>query len=91
MSLLDKQLTKDLGWWHSALCVHHRDLDWFPARGASTVKQRAVCDACPVQENCLEDALATPPTRDHGYVGGHTQSQRVKIRKARRRELRIQD
>jgi WhiB family transcriptional regulator, redox-sensing transcriptional regulator len=40
---------------------------------------RAVCDACPVQEPCLEFALMT--NQDSGIWGGTSEDERRKLRK----------
>jgi WhiB family redox-sensing transcriptional regulator len=41
---------------------------------------RAVCEACPVQEPCLEFALLT--NQDSGIWGGTSEDERRKLRKA---------
>lgn len=41
---------------------------------------RAVCDACPVKEPCLEFALMT--NQDSGIWGGTSEDERRKLRKA---------
>ena len=41
---------------------------------------KAVCDACPVKEPCLEFALST--NQDSGVWGGTSEEERRKLRKA---------
>lgn len=46
---------------------------------------------CPVRQECLDDALASPETMKHGYRGGMTPRERWRLSKAaeheRRREI----
>jgi WhiB family transcriptional regulator, redox-sensing transcriptional regulator len=49
----------------------------------------ALCAACPIREQCLNDALRFPATEQHGVAGGLTSEQRrAEIRNRRRREAR---
>jgi WhiB family transcriptional regulator, redox-sensing transcriptional regulator len=47
---------------------------------------KAVCNDCPVRNQCLEFALRT--LQDHGVWGGHTEEERRVIRRARRAAAR---
>jgi WhiB family redox-sensing transcriptional regulator len=47
---------------------------------------KAVCQACPSQEPCLEYALQT--NQDNGIWGGASEEERRVIRRARRRAAR---
>lgn len=57
--------------------------DFLPGRGASgaVAAARAVCDHCPVVEECLAEALANPWMV--GVWGGTSDRQRVMIRRRR--------
>lgn len=76
------------GWRSQAAC---RDLDanlFFPAgeTGPAAIQiahAKSVCRACPVQQPCLEFALATH--QDYGIWGGYTEEERREIRRAWRR------
>lgn len=46
---------------------------------------KAVCDSCPVQAPCLEEALALPARRDMGVRAGMSPRERNRIRAERRR------
>lgn len=63
-------------WTHQAAC---RDIDpelWFPRRGDShtATEAKAVCNTCPVQNECLEYALRW--RINHGIWGGLTERRR---------------
>jgi WhiB family redox-sensing transcriptional regulator len=63
---------------------------FFPERGASTRKAKAVCRRCPVQEECLEYAVNNG--EKFGIWGGLSERERRAIRKKRGiviRELRF--
>ena len=75
-------------WWARAAC---RDLD--PEVFAATTKTQVrrakqVCAACPVQPDCLAEALAVPLPRrtpnqyDTGVVAGTTPAERARLRAA---------
>ncbi len=45
-------------WRGSALCAQTDPEVFFPTKGQPTQAAKAVCAACPVRPQCLEDALA---------------------------------
>lgn len=73
-------------WMDQANC---RGMDpdvWFPARGESLARQRAICAACTVRDQCLEYALAHG--MNHGVWGGQSERERRRIRRDRNRQER---
>lgn len=68
-------------WHQSAACADGVDPDlFFPeVPGLAGNKAKAVCQACPVREECLDYALRHPVL---GIWGGTTEPQRVNMRKA---------
>lgn len=45
-------------WMVGASCIDAEDVDlWFPSRGGSTKKAKAICSQCIVQKQCLEFAM----------------------------------
>lgn len=73
-------------WRERAIC--RDDRDWFPSdndhRAIAALK--AICQECPVQSECLDDALRYPKTSDFGILGGLTPAERNEIRKKRKHE-----
>lgn len=72
-----------VAWADGALCAQADPEAWFPEKGGSTAAAKRICQACPVQQECLERALA----RDErfGVWGGLSERQRREVR--RQREL----
>lgn len=71
-------------WYDDALCAQVDPAIFFPANGGTTRPGRSVCAACPVLDQCLEYALATDEL--WGIWGGTTESERLRLRRARNRE-----
>ena len=79
-------LVDDLDWHHRAACrpelkpetITHADWVnlWFPPPGAPTAHVRAICNTCPVKDECLEANLHE---RD-GIYGGMSARERQRIR-----------
>ena len=71
--------------WHlDALCRGQGARLWIrDSRLASYAAQKAVCDACPVQRECLDYALAHPTLV--GCWGGTTERERRRLRDRARR------
>lgn len=74
-------------WWRYAAC---RDSDpdlFFPPRSTTAkrleAQAKAICNACPVRNTCLEEALTNH--EKHGIFGGTTPRERTRIMKARQR------
>jgi hypothetical protein len=70
-------------WQQDAACVHHREVDFFPARGESVRDAKAVCAGCPVRVQCLDFALRLKVA--HGVWGGLSERERRTLRRERHR------
>ena len=81
-------------WEDWALCKGAPAAVFFPSgnsRGNVAVA-RALCAACPVQPECLEDALDAEVRVSgecHGFVGGLSARERYRIVSVRRRERKV--
>lgn len=71
-------------WQTEAACKTRRDLDWFPARGVNITPHREVCAGCPVNAQCLAEALSRGSHEDFGVWGGTGQIERRAIRRKNR-------
>lgn len=69
-------------WHQQAACRGEPTSTFFPGRGHTAAKARTICAGCPVQPECLADAMADPH-RD-GTWGGTTMREREAIRRAAR-------
>lgn len=70
-------------WPERAAC---KDADpdlFYPDRGdMNAIKQaKRICRRCPVQAECLADALARPAGDDYGICGGLSQRERLELRR----------
>lgn len=79
----------DLGFkvpaWHAdAACKGVETAVFFIERGASAARAKAVCNTCPVVEQCLAEALRNPWML--GIWGGTSERQRLAIRRKRAQE-----
>lgn len=75
-------MTRLLTDWHeSALCAQTDPEAFYPEKGGTTRPAKKVCQACPVQTECLEDALATDER--FGIRGGLSERQRRALKKQR--------
>ncbi len=73
-------------WRQQSAC---RDLDtniFFPAADGQAGPAKAVCASCPVQQECLEYALAT--RQDDGVWGGLDETERRRLRRRRQAAAR---
>lgn len=72
-------------WQEDALCASPTiDPDiFFPGRGENDKARRAkaVCQRCPVSQQCLEYALQIPAEHDFGVLGATTQTERKRLRR----------
>ena len=59
---------------------------FFPERGESPAKAKALCDECPVRAECLDYALGRP--EKFGVWGGTSDRQRRRLRSASLRQQR---
>lgn len=71
----------DVAWQASAACDGLDPELFFPERGESTAKAKAVCAACPVREQCLEYALTNG--EKFGIWGGLSERERRRLRRER--------
>lgn len=79
--LIEALAIDDLSWQDQSSC-RGADADlFFPERGASTRKAKAICNACDVQAECLEFAIQQ--SEKFGIWGGLSERERRKIRKER--------
>ena len=62
---------------------------FFPERGASTRKAKAICRACTVQDQCLEYAVEN--SEKFGIWGGLSERERRRIKRQRAAEFDIRD
>jgi WhiB family redox-sensing transcriptional regulator len=53
---------------------------FYPEKGQSPARAKALCESCPVRARCLEYALALPGWEDWGVWGGTTETQRRVMR-----------
>lgn len=80
-SLIDALAVDDLAWQDYSNCAG-ADADlFFPERGASTRKAKAICNACQVKAECLEFAIQQ--SEKFGIWGGLSERERRRIRKER--------
>jgi WhiB family redox-sensing transcriptional regulator len=80
-------------WRSDAICADSDDPDlWWPIGTTGEVIERQVreakiaCWACPVQRECLTEALAAGPIHQHGIWGGMTEAERTSLLRKRQRE-----
>lgn len=74
----------DTSWHERAKCKDADPNLFFTKAGQHADEAKALCDGCPVREQCLEEALGMSATCDYGIRGGLSQKERHAIRKARR-------
>ena len=79
--LIEALVLDRLSWQDSANCSGADQDLFFPERGASTRKAKAICAACSVKDECLEFAI-TQGER-FGIWGGLSERERRKIRRQR--------
>lgn len=70
-------------WASDAACRGMDVAVFFPDTNTGIAQAKAICKRCPVIDDCLEDALATPRDDDIGIRAGTTQSKRRRIREER--------
>ena len=91
---MDQSLIEELiggmpSWTDEANCKG-QDADlFFPERGASTRKAKAVCRACIVQVDCLEYAVEN--SEKFGIWGGLSERERRKVKRQRLEESEVRD
>ena len=72
----------DNEWMADGSCRNYPPQKFFPSDGVGVDVARKICATCPVQEPCLEYALAE--RIDHGVWGGCSERERRRIAKRRR-------
>lgn len=79
--LIEALAIDELSWQDYANC-RGADADlFFPERGASTRKAKAICAACEVQAECLDFALRVG--EKFGIWGGMSERERRRVRRER--------
>lgn len=79
--LIEALAIDELSWQDYANC-RGADADlFFPERGASTRKAKAICNACEAREACLEFALTQG--EKFGIWGGMSERERRRVRRDR--------
>jgi WhiB family redox-sensing transcriptional regulator len=78
---IDKEYVLSREWALSANCRGADPELFFPERGASTKRAKAICRKCVVIEPCLEFALLK---NEKGIRGGKSYGERAKLRRARK-------
>lgn len=66
-------------WQERALCAQTDPEEFFPERGGTAKAAKAVCNACEVRVECLEDALEKKDR--FGVAGGLSERERRKLEK----------
>jgi len=82
--MLEQETLLDLGqgWRELAACAGREDNLFFPVNEAErslVVAAKAVCEGCPVQDECLAYAIETG--QNEGIWGGRTSSERRTVRR----------
>jgi WhiB family redox-sensing transcriptional regulator len=85
-SLIDALAVDDLSWQDYSNCRGADANLFFPERGASTRKAKAICTACEVRAECLEFAIQQG--EKFGIWGGLSERERRRIRKERAAKVR---
>lgn len=70
-------------WRSEGLCLSADADVFYPERGVGPARAKVICERCPVQAKCLNDALAR--REPHGIWGAATASERRAILARRRR------
>ncbi len=79
--LIEALAVDELSWQDYANC-RGADADlFFPERGASTRKAKAICTACEVRSDCLDFALRAG--EKFGIWGGMSERERRRVRRER--------
>lgn len=70
-------------WMEAGLCGQTSPDDWFPPKGGSIDRPRAICRQCPVRRQCLAYAMeieaGEAAIHRHGIWGGLTPRQRARL------------
>lgn len=77
----------DPRWSDLAACADYDTEFFYPPKGVSARKAKAVCADCPVINECREFALRVP--EEHGVWGGTTPEERKALRRQSKRLLSV--
>lgn len=69
----------ELAWQTDALCAQTDPEAFFPEKGGSTRDAKRVCEACPVQAECLDYAMSKD--EKFGIWGGLSERERRRLRR----------
>ena len=72
----------ELAWQADALCAQTDPEAFFPEKGGSTRDAKRVCEACPVQAECLDYAMSKD--EKFGIWGGLSERERRRLRRLAR-------
>ena len=91
---MEKSLIEELiggmpSWTEDANCKGSDADIFFPERGASTRKAKAICRACSVQSECLEFAIEN--SEKFGIWGGLSERERRRIKRQRVQDTEVRD
>lgn len=75
-------------WMHAGNCRGYPPETFFPSDGVGVDIARAICEGCPVQQPCLDYALANHI--DHGVWGAASERERRRIMRRRRSEKPVE-
>ena len=79
--LIEALAVDELSWQDYANCRGANADLFFPERGASTRKAKAICTACEVRSDCLDFALRAG--EKFGIWGGMSERERRRVRRER--------
>lgn len=86
-SLIDAMANDQLGWQNYANCLGADTDLFFPERGSSTRKAKAICGECQVKLECLDFALDNGER--FGIWGGLSERERRRVRHERSRRTAV--
>ena len=89
LNIIDELIGGMPSWTEEANCKGAEADLFFPERGASTRKEKAICMACSVQPECLEYAIEN--SEKFGIWGGMSERERRRIKRQRSSDFDIQD
>jgi WhiB family redox-sensing transcriptional regulator len=83
-TILDAPASSDRGWTERAACADLETNRFFPSESDSSAAAVVVCKQCPVQSDCLQDALRHRIV--DGVWGGWTERERMGVLRMRPRQ-----
>ena len=73
MTFIEFAVPETFDWMRQAVCASADPEEWFPEKGAKSVRAKSICQTCPVIDECLQYAL---DNRLDGIWGGTSTRQR---------------